>query len=221
MNTKTTLTILFGVSIAVANVTAAKLAWFELPGLGGVAVPAGFVAFGVAFLCSDLLVEFEGREYAHDVVNGTVFALVAAYGLIYVALAMPAAPFYGDTAAFESVLGSGGAIVAASVVTILVSQHVDVGVFARIRDTTGARHKWARNLGSTATSQGVDTVLFITLAFAVFPYLQGGEVLWGVPLVLTIVGQYVVKVAVAVMDTPVFYAVTALRDRRQASGVAA
>ena len=221
MNTKTTLTILFGVSIAVANVTAAKLAWFELPVLGGVAVPAGFLAFGVAFLCSDLLVEFEGREYAHDVVNGTVVALVAAYGLIFTAIAMPTAPFYGDAAAYESVLGSGGAIVAASVVTILVSQHVDVGVFARIRETTGAGHKWARNLGSTATSQGIDTVLFITLAFAVFPAIQGGEVLWGVPLLLTIVGQYVVKLAVAVLDTPVFYAVTALRDRRTATEVAA
>lgn len=212
MNTKATLTILFGVSIAIANVTAAKLAWFALPVLGGVAVPAGFLAFGVAFLCSDLLVEFHGPEYAHDVVNGTVVALVAAWGLVHLSILMPTAPFYGDAAAFQSVLGSGTGIVAASVITILVSQHVDVGVFADIRERTGGRHKWARNVGSTATSQGIDTVLFITLAFAVFPALQGGEVLWGVPLALTTVGQYVVKLAVAVLDTPVFYAATALRD---------
>lgn len=221
MNTKVTLTALFAVSIATANVTAAKLAWFELPIIGGVAVPAGFIAFGVAFLCSDLLVEYHGREYAHDVVTGTVVALVAAWAMIYASLLLPTAPFYGDAAAFEAVLGSGAAIVAASVITILVSQHVDVGVFSAIRTRTGADHKWARNLGSTATSQAIDTVLFISLAFAVLPALQGGDVLWGVPLLLTIVGQYTVKLAVAVLDTPVFYALTAIRGRQEEAEVAA
>lgn len=205
MNTKTTLTILFGTSIAIANVTAAKLAWFDLPLLGGVAVPAGFVAFGVAFLCSDLLVEFEGREYAHDVVNGTVVALVAAYGLIYVSVALPSAPFYGGTEAFESVLSSGARITVASIVALLVSQHIDVRAFAGLRDRTGARHKWVRNTGSTAFSQGIDTVVFITIAFA-------GTMAWEA-FALTIVGQYLVKVAVAALDTPVFYVVTAARER--------
>lgn len=213
MNTKATLTILFGVSIATANVTAAKLAWFDLPLLGGVAVPAGFVAFGVAFLCSDLLVEFEGKEYAHDVVNGTVVALVAAYALIYVSMLMPAAPFYEHAQAFDTVLGSGAAIVAASVVTIFISQHVDVRVFSSIHRATQGQHKWLRNLGSTSLSQAVDTVLFISLAFAVFPFLQGTDVLWGVPLLLTILGQYLVKLGVAALDTPLFYAVTAARER--------
>jgi uncharacterized PurR-regulated membrane protein YhhQ (DUF165 family) len=56
----------------------------------------------------------------------------------------------------------------------------------------------------------VDTLLFITLAFAVVPAIQGGSVLWGRALVLTIVGQYVVKLVVAALDTPVFYLVTSL-----------
>ena len=209
MNLKTTLTVLFGVSVAIANVTAAKLAW--VPGLG-VAVPAGFIAFGVAFLCSDLLVEFYGSEYAKQVINGTLVALVAAWALIYAAIALPAAPFYGNAQAFNSVLGSGSAVVAASVITIAVSQHIDVRVFSSIRQRTGTGHKWARNIGSTATSQAIDTALFIALAFAVFPALQGAEVLWGVPLLLTIVGQYAAKVLVALLDTPVFYAVDAARN---------
>ena len=208
MNLKVTLTILFGVSVAIANVTAAKLAW--VPVLE-VAVPAGFIAFGVAFLCSDLLVEFYGEAYAKQVINGTLVALVGAWALIYAAIALPAAPFYGDTQAFNNVLGSGSAVVAASVITIAVSQHVDVRVFASIRQRTGTGHKWARNIGSTATSQAIDTTLFIVLAFAVFPALQGAGVLWGVPLLLTIVGQYLAKVLVALADTPVFYAVDAAR----------
>jgi Uncharacterized ACR, YhhQ family COG1738. len=81
--TKPTLTVLFAGSVILANVLAAKLTWFELPVLGGVAVPAGFVAFGVAYLASDLLVEYHGREYAAAVVNGTVLTLVVAYGLVF------------------------------------------------------------------------------------------------------------------------------------------
>lgn len=210
---KPTLTVLLAVSIAIANVTASKLAWFDLPLIGGVAVPAGFVAFGVAFLCSDLLVEYYGPNYAAKVVSGTILALLAAYGLIWVSIALPSAPFYEQSSAFTAVLGQSGAIVAASVVTILVSQQLDVRLFARIQAWTEGRHRWLRNCGSTAVSQAVDTVLFISLGFAVFPLLQTGSTeLWGTALLLTIVGQYVVKLAVAVLDTPVFYLVTEVVD---------
>ena len=82
-DTRAIFTAVFAGSIVLANVLAAKLTWIELPGLGGVAVPAGFVAFGVAYLASDLLVEYHGKEYAATVVNGTVVTLVIAYALVF------------------------------------------------------------------------------------------------------------------------------------------
>lgn len=205
MNTKLTLTALFAGCIAIANILAAKLAW--IPVLD-VAVPAGFLAFGVAYLCSDLLVEFEGRQYAHDVVNATLVTLVGAWGLIYTAILMPAAPFYEHASAFQTVLGSSWSIIAASTITVAISQHIDVRVFESIHQRTGDDHKWARNIGSTAFSQAVDTVVFITLGFAVFPALQGTSTLWGMALLSTIAGQYLVKLIVAGLDTPVFYLVS-------------
>lgn len=206
-----TLTILFGVSIAVANITASKLAWFDLPIVGGVAVPAGFVGIAVAFLCSDLLVEYYGKEYAHDVVKGTIFALVVAYGLVWAAIMLPSAPFYQSQSAYSSVLGSSAAITLASVITLSLSQTLDVKLFASLKRYTNGRHKWLRNIGSTSISQFVDTLVFITLGFAVIPYIQGQSPMWGMALVSTIIGQYIVKLGVAMMDTPVFYAVTYLR----------
>ena len=207
MNTKALLTILFGSSIAVANITAAKVAGVPLPLLGTVGVPAGFIAFGVAFLMSDLITEFYGEDYAADVVNATVVALGVAYALVWAAVGLPAAPFY-DATAYNQVLGGSAAVVAASIITLAVSQRFDVWLFARVRERTGAGHRYARNLISTGASQVLDTVVFITLAFAVFPAIQGGDPMWGVPLVMTIVGQYLAKIVVAVVDTPVFYAIT-------------
>jgi len=77
---KSTLTTLFAASIVLANVTAAKLAAIPLPGLGEVVVPAGFIAFGVAFVCSDLLVEFYGprRRRPRDARGAS--RVVGAYG---------------------------------------------------------------------------------------------------------------------------------------------
>lgn len=213
-DTRAIFTALFAGSIVLANVLAAKLTWIELPGIGGVAIPVGFVAFGVAYLASDLLVEYHGREYAASVVNGTVFTLVVAYLLVFVAIWMPTAPFYEGQAAFAATLGDSASIILASVVALAVAQHLDVRLFSNLKVRTEGRHRWIRNCGSTAASQGVDTVVFITLGFAIFPALGlGGDPTWGWALISIIVGQYVVKLAVALADTVPFYAVTGLLEQ--------
>lgn len=210
---KSVLMTVFGVSLAIANVTAAKIAFIDVPLLGGVAVPAGFIAIGVAFLCTDLLGELYGREAARHAVNATIIALAVGWTLVYAAIWLPAAPFYEGSAAFTSVLGASTSIVAASILTMLVSQNIDVSVFHYLREHTSGRHKWLRNVGSTATSQLVDTALFIGLGFVVFPPVFGGT---AVPLAVIptmIVGQYVVKVGVAMADTPLFYVLSGVSER--------
>ena len=208
---KPILTALFAGSVVLANVLAAKLTWFELPGLGGVAVPAGFVALGVAYLASDLIVEYHGREYAAAVVNGTVLTLVVAYGLVFLAIWMPSAPFYEGQEAFVSTLGGSASILLASVVALAVAQHLDVRLFANLKERTAGKYRWLRNCGSTFVSQGIDTVVFISLGFAIFPAIGlGGDPTWGWSLVSIIVGQYAVKLVVAAIDTLPFYAVTSV-----------
>jgi len=212
--TKPTLTALFAGSVILANVLAAKLAWFELPGLGGVAVPAGFVAFGVAYLASDLLVEYHGREYAAAVVNGTVLTLVVAYGLVFLAIWMPSAPFYEGQDAFVTTLGDSASILLASVVALALAQHLDVRLFSSLKERTSGQYRWLRNCGSTFVSQGIDTVVFISLGFAVFPAIGlGGDPTWGWALVSIIIGQYTVKLIVAVIDTVPFYVITEVFQR--------
>jgi hypothetical protein len=206
MNTKITLTTIFAGSIVLANVLAAKLTWVDLPIIGGVAVPAGFVAMGVAYLASDLLVEYHGKDTARSVVNATILTLSISYGLIWVSIAMPTAPFWGLQSAFVSILGGSASIVVASIIALAVAQHIDVSLFASLMNRTDGNHKWIRNCGSTITSQAVDTTLFVGLGFGLLPLLGfGGTAQTGVQLLSIIVGQYVVKVIVAVIDTVPFY----------------
>jgi uncharacterized integral membrane protein (TIGR00697 family) len=184
-----------------------------LPVVGGVAVPAGFVAFGVAYLASDLLVEYHGREYAASVVNGTVLTLCIGYLLVFIAIWMPSAPFYEGQQAFVSTLGGSASILLASVVALGLAQHLDVRLFANLKARTSGQYRWLRNCGSTFTSQAVDTIVFISLGFAIFPELGlGGNPTWGWSLVSIIVGQYAVKLIVAAIDTVPFYIITEAVD---------
>jgi len=205
----------FAGSVVMANVLAAKLTWLTLPYIGGVAIPAGFIAFGVAYLCSDLLVEFYGGDVAHKVVNATIATLTVAYALIYISIWMPTAPFWPLQEQFTTVLGSSGSIILASIIALGIAQHFDVRLFERILQRTGRGHKWVRNCASTTASQALDTVLFVTLGFGVFPLLGlGGDAILGWELVSIILGQYIVKLGVVVADTLPFYAVTKIPDTK-------
>ena len=184
-------------SIVLANVLATKIAQF-----GDFVVPAGFLGLAVAFLATDLLSENYGKEAARQAVIAAAFSIVIGYGLIYTAMLMPSAPFY-DSTAYNQVLGASTYIVVASFITIITSQYIDIALFHIIKERVS--YKWARNLGSTATSQFVDTTLFIGLAFFLLPSVFGGDVTPLGVVIGLIIGQYLVKVAVAVLDTPIFY----------------
>jgi uncharacterized integral membrane protein (TIGR00697 family) len=123
-------------------------------------------------------------------------------GLVWLAIAAPVFPESPvGQGPFSQVLGASTGIVAGSLLAYIVSQNWDVIVFHRIRDITDGEALWLRNIGSTLTSQFIDTVIFISVAFVVF---QGLPLEQAVGLVI---GQYVIKVAIAVLDTPFVYAV--------------
>lgn len=197
-------------ALVAANVAGAKVAQFTVGG-ESVVMPAGFIGIAVAFLATDLLGELYGKEAASEAVNAAIVSLAIAWGVVYSAILMPAAPFYGLEDQFDAIMGQGAAIVLASIVTLLVSQNLDVAAFHAIKRVTP--YKFARNVGSTAISQAVDTSIFIALGFVVFPHLFEGD-----PMALggawsLMVGQYLVKLGIVAADTPLFYGVTALHER--------
>jgi len=198
---------LFVTALITAQVTASKVVAvgvpFWVPERGNtLLVPAAAFAYAVTFFASDCYAELYGRRAATRLVNVTFAMNFVLLGLVWLAIEAPIATFTPvGQGAFESVLGASTGIVVGSMAAYLVSQNLDVATFHWLRDRTEGRMLWLRNLGSTATSQAVDTVIFIAIAFVVF---QGTPLDDAVGLVL---GQYLVKVAVAALDTPFVYAV--------------
>jgi queuosine precursor transporter len=178
----------------IANVTAVKPI---VLGRLGIIVPAGVFVYALTFTLLDLINERLGKRGARQVI-GTAFCanlLLAAYAQLTVW--WPAPAFFDGQAAVVRVLGATPRIVAASLIAYLVASLVDAEVFAWWRARVGG-YRWARVLVSNALSTGLDSVVFVTLAFAgVLPVL---------PLV---VGQYLVKMGVTVVSLPLIYMIRA------------
>ena len=189
----------FATLIVVANVIAVKLL-----DVNGWAVPAGVLAYPFTFLVTDTISELYGRKTATKLVwMGFILSGLMVL-LVYVAKVLPAAGFWDHQDAFDTILGSVPRIVLASLTAYLISQHADVILFHLLRRRTKGRHLWMRNNGSTIVSQAIDTAIFIFIAFA---GIVPAGALWN--LMYT---QYLIKVGVAVIDTPIVYAlVTYLR----------
>ena len=215
---------LFVTALVTAQLTASKLLGFaipvSLPLTGSMLVmPGAALAYAVTFFASDCYSELYGPDEAHKVVNVGFVMNFVLLALVYSTIAAPAAPFSPvDPATFEGVLGASLNIVVASALAYIVSQHWDVRVFHALRERTDGTHLWARNVGSTATSQLLDTLIFVTVGFALMPALRGGDPQGASALLGLIVGQYVLKLLIAVADTPFVYAVVGyLRSRERAA----
>jgi uncharacterized integral membrane protein (TIGR00697 family) len=204
---------LFVTALVTAQVTAAKLLAFELPVAlpvtgAQLVLPGAALAYALTFFASDCYAELYGERAARVVVNVAFGMNVVVLVLVWSTIAAPTFQFSPVSAAdFRSVLGPSTGVVAGSLLAYLVSQHWDVWVFHRLSEYTDGEHLWARNLGSTATSQALDTVIFITVAFLVVPTVLGGDPQSLSALAALIVGQYVFKLLVAVVDTPFVYLV--------------
>ena len=178
--------------LVVANIVAVKPVAF-----GGWVLPAGTVAYPFTFLVTDTISELYGRRVATRVVWYGFGLSAAMVVLVYVAQVLPAADFWEGQRAYETILGSVPRVVLASLTAYLVSQHCDVLVFHHLRRVTDGRHLWFRNNASTMLSQAIDTTLFISIAFA---GAVPASVLWNM-----MATQYLVKVGVAAVDTPIVY----------------
>ena len=118
---------------------------------------------------------------------------------------LPGAAIWEGGAAYEAVFGMVPRVVLASMLAYLVSQHHDVVAFHFWRRVTGGRYLWLRNNASTLVSQALDSAIFITVAFW---GLLPPAVVWN--LMLT---QFLIKIGIAVLDTPFCYLLVGLLRR--------
>lgn len=197
---------LFMVSLVLAAITAIKIQSFHFGPLV-VLVPAGSIAFGLTYLATDVISEVWGRSFAlMTVYAGLVMRFVMFILIGYALGGEDVFPFIGIAdswtperdAAFESVLGASMRINLAGVVALGLSALSDVFIFHHLKHREAGKNRlWLRNNISTTVSQVLNSIVFVTVAF-------GGTMPWAA-VGSIVLGQVLVKVSVAFLDTPIVY----------------
>ena len=212
---------LFVTALVTAQLTATKVLAFDvpfsMPFTEALILPGASLAYAFTFVASDCYAELYGRRAAQVVVNVAFAMNFVVLALVWTTILAPAAggsPVPAET--FEAALGASTNVVAGSLLAYVVSQNWDVVVFHRIRDYTDGEKLWLRNVASTATSQAIDTVIFVTVAFLLAPSLLGiGQTLPPKFMIGLMLGQYLLKLVIAVGDTPIVYGVVHLVRNRE------
>jgi queuosine precursor transporter len=188
------LTALFVTGLITANILAVKLV-----AAGPLIVPAGLVIFPLSYLFGDVLTEVYGYAVTRRVIwlgfSCNLLTVVA----IAIAGALPAAAFWQHQAAYDTILGGTPRLLAASFAAYLLGEFCNSYVLAKLKIATRGRWLWTRTIGSTVVGQGLDSAVFVSLAF--LGTLATGD------LVTTILSQWLIKTVYEVVATPLTYAI--------------
>lgn len=215
-NTLNILTTVFVVTLIIANVVSGKIIDTGVSLFGSlITVPGAIICYPVTYLVTDIVGELWGKKEANQIVKYGLIGQVVATGIIMLSAYTP----YVDVemqSAYVKLLGQNWIFVIGSLAAYLLSQHLDVKIFHKIRDNYINKHgstkggRWIWNNASTMTSQLVDTVIFITISFGIgFGWLWNNQTM----LINMIIGQYAVKFIIALLDTPFFYIFTRESDK--------
>jgi hypothetical protein len=200
--------------LIVSNIASTKI--LEL---GPFTFDGGTILFPLAYIFGDVLTEVYGYTSSRRVI-WTGFGCLALTALTLAAVQyLPASPGWSlpdsglttpDEAqnAFSAILGQTPRIVSASLIAYWAGEFTNSFVLAKLKVRTAGRWLWARTISSTLLGQAVDTSLFLLVAFlGVLP----NALLWAV-----FVSNYIFKVGVEVVLTPVTYQVVAFLKRAEA-----
>ena len=195
-----TLAALFVACLLTANTMASKLIV-----LGGVVLSAAIVIFPLSYVLGDVLTEVWGYGAARRVIWLGFACNALMVAALWLGGALPPAPFWKGQAAYEDVLGATPRILLASFLGYLAGEFANAYVLARLKILTRGRWLWTRTIGSTLVGQSVDSFIFYPLAF--YGIWTPGK------MMQVVFFNFVFKVCVEVVFTPLTYAVVGLLKR--------
>ena len=183
----------FATTLVVSNIIAVKIA-----GFAGLTISVSFVLFPISYIFGDILTEVYGYAAARRVIWLGFACNVLAVIAIWLGQILPSASFWENQAAYETILGATPRLLVSSFIAYLFGEFLNSYVLAKLKVATAGRWLWLRTITSTVVGQGVDSVIFITLAFV--GTMAGGD------LARTIVTQWLAKSAYEALATPLTYA---------------
>jgi uncharacterized integral membrane protein (TIGR00697 family) len=174
---------------------------------------AGTILFPLSYIFGDILTEVYGYGRSRRVIwagfAASALMSLCLFGILHMPGDQEWMTYAGDEK-FRAILGgvSSGGIIIASLVAYFLGEFSNSFVLAKMKVWMEGRFLWMRTIGSTIIGEGVDTVTFVVIAssFGVFP--------WSLFFTL-IVANYIFKVSIEVIFTPVTYRIVAFLKREE------
>ncbi len=193
--------VIFITCLITANIIAVKVISF-----GPVIIPAAIIVFPLSYIFGDILTEVYGYRLARRVIwlgfiCNLIFVLFAWLGQL-----LPPAPFWEGQEAYKSILGYTPRLLLASFFGYLVGEFANSFVLARMKILTRGRWLWSRTIGSTVVGEGLDTSVFITLAYIGTASFMPVMILY----------HWLIKTVYEAVATPFTYAVVNYLKKKEA-----
>ena len=193
---------IFITCLITANITAVKLI-----AVAGLVLPAAIIIFPLSYIFGDILTEVYGYRQARRIIWLGFLCNFIAVIAIWLGQVLPPASFWNAQTAYERILGYTPRLLAASFSAYLLGEFANSFIMAKMKIATRGRWLWSRTIGSTVVGEGLDSLVFMTLAF------------WGeIPmagLAAAIITQWLVKSAYEGAVTPLTYVAVKFLKRRE------
>jgi hypothetical protein len=193
---------LFTTCLITSNITAVKLI-----SIFGLIVPAAIIIFPLSYIFGDVLTEVYGYRRARLVIWLGFFCNLMTVIAIWLGQILPAASFWDGQPAYERILGYTPRLLAASFAAYLAGEFANSFVLAKMKVATKGRFLWARTIGSTLVGQGLDSFVFMLIAFI--------GVIPANALANAIITQWLVKSAYEAILTPLTYRIVTFLKRHE------
>ena len=197
---------LFVAVVLISNVASTKFVK-----LGPFSFDGGTILFPISYIFGDILTEVYGFRRSRRVIWTGFGCAALMAGVFALVGALPAAEGWENQAAYQAILGTTPRIVLGSLVAYFAGEFSNSFVLAKMKIWTQGRWLWTRTIASTLVGEGVDSVLFVLIAFA-------GAIPWSL-LWVTGVSNYLFKSGMEALMTPVTYWVTGALKRSEQEDV--
>jgi len=183
----------------VAVLMISNIASSKILSLGPLTFDGGTLLFPVAYILGDVVTEVYGYRRARRVIwvgFGATALMAATLALVG---ALPPAEGWEHQLAYQAILGATPRIVLGSLVAYWAGSFANAWLMAKLKIATQGRLLWLRTISSTLLGEGVDTALFVLIAFwGTLP----ASLVWSV-----LASNYVFKCVLEIAVTPITYRV--------------
>ena len=195
------ITAIFVTCLITANIIAVKII-----SVGPISLPAAIIIFPLSYIFGDILTEVYGYRQARRVIWLGFLCNLIFVIFVWVGQILPPTPFWKSQTAYETILGYTPRLLAASFCGYLIGEFANSFVLARMKILTRGRWLWSRTIGSTIVGQGLDSLIFIIIAFIGTPSFIAVMILY----------HWLAKTVIEVLATPVTYRLVNYLKKKEA-----